>query len=454
MAHEHFSGIALAAVLLATVFLPVSVSAGGGATLSQPIDLTDPGIPGQQTNPSSIVFNGLLYVFWASNSAETPIGNDFDITYATYDGHDWCKNIVLTPNDAGNDHTPQAIIFRGEMYLFWSSSNPNITGGTDADIVVRVFDGTAWSEPESLTSSMGSRGDYNPWPVVFNNRLYVFFEYFWPESNSYLIGCTFLDNDWEQMMSVTGVIQGHNLNPTAAVSGESLVLAWESYSDELAGDTRCSIISRTLDSHGWSEGFTSLSGDAGPSNADPSAASYGGAAWVFWSTDSEELSIGSDSDIVGRRFIAGSWADTTLEFAAVQDSGNDTGVSVSVHGGNLILSWISGSPEYSGGADTDVIMASFNGTVWSKPIDISRADGERNDGGGFTYRTPAMASYDDKLMIIWETNASPLLTVTANTWLAMVECDFSTENVGSYYLILVPIAVVVAVAAFLLVKRR
>ncbi|MBA3045380.1 MAG: hypothetical protein KKH41_02450 [Candidatus Thermoplasmatota archaeon] len=454
MEHNPTTGIVIATVLIAAAIMFSATNVAGEiARLSVPTALTDSGIPGQQMNPSSIVYDGKLYVFWASNTAEAPFGTDFDITYTTYDGNSWSQNVVLTPSDTGNDHTPQPYVFNGELYLFWSSSNSAITGGTDADIVVSTFNGWSWSAPMSLTSGFGSTGDYNPFPVV-SGLLYVFFEWYSPQSNHYEIGYTRYLDGWEEPQALTESSTGHNLNPTAASTGLSLIVAWETTSQELIGSANRAIVSRTLSEGQWS-GFISVSGDAGPVNADPCAKSLGDTAWFFWSTNSESISTGGDFDIVARSYNFDSWNDTVIEISPYQDSGDDTGVSAKLLPDLMAVAWISSSPEYSEGTDTDIIMVTYDRAEmeWSQTIGVSSDDDGREDGGGFTYRTPALSSYEGNLFIIWETNASPSLTVTRNTWLMFAECDFSIEKT-SYYWLAIPLGFVVVLVAALIFKRK
>ncbi|MDD4307817.1 MAG: sialidase family protein, partial [Thermoplasmata archaeon] len=244
MARNSFSCIAALATAL-IIALPGSAFAET-VSITPPVELTDDAIPGQQMNPSSVVFEDVLYVFWASNSAETPIGSDFDITYSTYDGTEWSQNIVITANDTGNDHTPKPVIFRDSLYLLWSSTNPAITGSSDADIVVSTLSGNTWSAPLSVTSEFNSTGDYDPFPVVYGGELHIFFECFSPQSSHYEIGHAVLSDTWGSPNYMTENSTGHNLNPTAAVAEQSLVLAWESSSSSLTGSADRAIISKVL----------------------------------------------------------------------------------------------------------------------------------------------------------------------------------------------------------------
>ncbi len=434
------------------LFISMTAINAGGQTvkISEPEEITSSSVPGQQINPASIVYDGLLYLFWASNTAVGGSG-DFDILYSTYDGHAWTSQQVLTMDDSGNDHTPQPVVFEEKLYLFWSSDDAGTTSGSNADIVVSSYDGSSWTKPVSLTSGFGSLGDYNPCPIIFNDQLYVFFEWYSVHNNAYEIAYTHLEATWGVPIPITNTSNGHNLNPTAAVTGQSLILAWESYDSGLAVNTTSSIVSRTLTNNVWS-GYISLSGNVGPANSDPFAVTYSGSTWVFWTTSSEAISDGEDLDIVGRELTNGVWSDTILEIANMSDSGDDTGIIAALHDGKMILSWVSASSEYSDGPDTDIIMVIYDGEEWSQPIDISQ-DGECDDGGGISFKSPTLASHENSLIIIWETNTSPDITVTRNTWLVLVECSFPTEDGPNDFLLAITLMIALALILVAVAKK-
>ena len=396
------------------------------------ITLTD--VAGQQITPASIVYQDVPYLFWSSNSVPVTGDQDFDILYSTMVNEEWTTEILLTDTSTGYDHVPQPIIFRGELYLFWSSNEVTWAGNGSTDIVFSSFDGDAWTQTVSLTSGFNEMGDYNPWPVVFNSKLFVFFEWFSLDSGSYEIGCMSYDgSQWSDIEEITSSSGGHNLNPTASVNANSLILAWESSSDIFTGlNIDSAIITRSLTSGTWSN-YSSLSGTAGPRNQGPFSITYEGSTWMFWSSNSPAISLGNDFDIVARCFSSGSWGSTVHEISS-GGSGNESAPTAIVFENSLAVSWITASQEFSAGEDTDVVLSLFDGEAWSVPIDISGND-DLNDAGGLTHKTPALLVHDGSLHIIWEHNAPTDYFTVNDTWLMMAILEHTRPRDNTIYLL-------------------
>ncbi|MDD4308493.1 MAG: hypothetical protein PHU53_06775, partial [Thermoplasmata archaeon] len=213
-------------------------------------------------------------------------------------------------------------------------------------------------------------------------------------------------------------------------------------------------ISKVLTGNQWS-GYVSVSGEAGPMNIDPCVVTCRGDAWLFWSTDSDVISQGDDFDIVCRVYGPDGWENTVTEIVAIPDSGNDTGPAATVQDDLLVLTWISDSYELDkeSETDTDIILCAHDGEEWSTHVSVSYNDGYRNDGGGATHRTVSLSSFDGRVIIVWETNASPLLTETTNTWLMFSDCEFP-EDGFDYYWLAVPLIIAVAAVIYLRARKK
>ena len=430
-----------------------------GSALAQELVLTGPenvtqeNLAGQQITPASIVYQDIPYLFWSSNSVPVTGDQDFDILYSTMINGEWATDTLLTGTSTGYDHVPQPIIFRGDLYLFWSSDEATWTGNGITDIVFSSFDGDTWTQTVSLTSSFNGMGDYNPWPVVFNSELFVFFEWFSLDSGSYEIACMSYDgSQWSDVEEITSSSDGHNFNPTASVNANSLILAWESSSDVFTEPgIDSSIITRSLTSGTWSN-YSSLSGTAGPRNQSPFSINYEGSTWVFWSSNSQAISLGNDFDIVARCFSSGSWNSTVHEISS-GGSGNESAPTAVVFGDRLAVSWVTASQEFSPGTDTDIVVSLFDGQSWSTPLDISQND-DLNDAGGQTHKSPALIAHGQKLLIIWEHNAPTDYFTVNDTWLMMaILDDTSGKDTTIYWLALISF-ICIGVAAIGLKFRK
>ena len=452
--HRRIIASLLVIIIAFSILSPIAQSQDSRMTVSEPQDITLPDAPGQQITPAMVSYKGVPYLFWSSNTAAATGDGDFDIIYSTFEDDSWTSQHVLTTEDSGYDHTPQPIVFEGNLYLFWSSDDPVLSEGNDVDIVFSIYNGNVWTQAISLTSDFNAMGDYNPFPVIFNSQLFVFFEWYNIDTSSFEIAYLVNDGDaWSEVNSITAASSGHNLNPSAAVNGNSLILVWETFSQDLTeSSVDSAIVSSIFSADAWSN-FTSVSGTAGPNNHDPYAITYSGLTWVFWYTNSPSISGENDYDIVGRSYDQGEWGSTVFELSG-GGSGDDTGIMAIVHDEKLIVSWISGSPEYSQGTDTDIVISEYDGNGWSVPVDISQQDDGRDDAGGFSYKSPALLGRDDKLYIVWETNASPDVTKHSNTWLLMATYGEVSDNPSIMFWIVPIVLILIGVIVLVFLRGR
>lgn len=169
---------------------------------------------GDNIRPTAVVFNGELYVVWQRRGDTTGTG-DYDIVYRSYNGTAWSETAKVTVIDEGEDDTaPRTVVYGGRLYVFWYNSthlqyrwfdghtwrdgvavlgkgwgfdvlvyddqlfvawtttDVTMSAGEDADIVLRCFDGTAWSALLELTPEDNGL-DYAPALGVYQDNLYV-----------------------------------------------------------------------------------------------------------------------------------------------------------------------------------------------------------------------------------------------------------------------------------------
>ena len=396
--------------------------------LSEPQEVTSSSVPGQQIDPASIVYEGEVYLFWASISIDAAWGQDSDIMHATFDGEEWSEHEILTPADTGNDYTPFPIVFGGDLYIFWQTDEFTLTGGNHSDIVYRVHDGNGWGPAIDVTKDLNDNDEYNPSAVVFDGSLYLFFEWFSTASVTEEIGISTFDGaSWSAMTRITEASDGLNVNPRATTLQDEIILVWETYDTTYAGSEGGSaVVATTFDGTAWS-GTIFILGAQGGLNIQPYPCSFENNVCVAWSSSSTALSTGQDHDIVIRWYSGGIWSDNVTELTP-DDTGDDMAPVILVHDGTLYLAWITDDTGISAGTDTDIVLRMFDGAEWTQPVELSLDDGERPDGGGMTYKEPSLAFYDGRLQVIWETNASPNVGDARSTSLLMIELTQSDSS--------------------------
>jgi hypothetical protein len=131
-----------------------------------------------------------LYCAWQSADPIAKSGSDYDILVSTTDGASgWSAPFEVNPpgdSDAasltGQDITPDVKVYNGTLYVSWASNSTRINdGGEDYDIMLRPFNGTGWG-PITQASPAGDNGtiggdhnvgdDNTPWLLAWNGSFY------------------------------------------------------------------------------------------------------------------------------------------------------------------------------------------------------------------------------------------------------------------------------------------
>jgi hypothetical protein len=112
---------------------------------------------------------------------------DWDIVGRVFDGSKWGDPFEITPpTDSESDTNPWIIVVNNRIYVLWESMDPTTKDGTDTDIVMRINDGSGWSEVQ-LVSRPGDRdfldknGEHNLGKDdqlsigIYNHKLYAMF---------------------------------------------------------------------------------------------------------------------------------------------------------------------------------------------------------------------------------------------------------------------------------------
>ncbi len=87
----------------------------------------------------------------------------------------WGEERILTPpQQSPQEGEPHLVPCGDSFFAFWSSSNPALSPGTDADIIFTRHDGTDWTTLVSLSEDLDAGADHRPIAVFYQDRLWVF----------------------------------------------------------------------------------------------------------------------------------------------------------------------------------------------------------------------------------------------------------------------------------------
>ncbi len=335
----------------------IVVKSYDGNSWKSPVELSSLDNDQADASPSSVVFNGNLYVAWSTNDMNDSTGNDWDIVFCYYDGTNWGEvQEVTDAGDTGDDYSPQFCVFSGKLYLAWQSWDNSTSDGDDADIIVRSFDGNVWSQiPKPMVGDLGN--DYSPQLIVFGNEMY---------------------------------------------------LIWTT-DDKVANGTDFDIVARPFDGTQWNPVMELTSTEDTGDDQHPYACLHDGSLYVGWQTADDNTGTGKDDDIVLRWYDGSTWSDilelTSSEILGHKDTGSDAFPYLTSFDGQLHLLWQSNDPITTNGSDFDIVICSYNGDKWSKVMELTPTGDAGRDGGVFMRGLETWVYHDD-MYIFWQTTDS------------------------------------------------
>lgn len=175
--------------------------------------------PGDHTNPAAVVFGDQVWVFWQSGRRDST-----DIWARVYAGDQWGPPQRVTA--PGLRHwSPAAVVYNDVLWLFYCEDYPGAQG-MGSRLCCRTYDGRAWIEgAEPVT-----KGPYDesPAPVVWENKIWLFFHSRNTRGQWQLRRKTFDGREWDQRYPVNEH-PAADKEPAALVdAGGHLRLFWRS----------------------------------------------------------------------------------------------------------------------------------------------------------------------------------------------------------------------------------
>jgi hypothetical protein len=126
------------------------------------------------------VYNDRLWVVWEKDISSGLFGYEVNILIRSYDGVSWSNTKDLTgADDTVKDEIPRIYVWsnpvkkRDELYVIWGRGEGSWDGSGDIDIVIRVFDGTTWSEMQELSQPGIRVQNMGHQLIGYEDRLYA-----------------------------------------------------------------------------------------------------------------------------------------------------------------------------------------------------------------------------------------------------------------------------------------
>ena len=180
---------------------------------------------GMSDQPSPVFWNGRIHVFYQG----VPRGDhDGQLWFTDYDGQNWQPPQQVQP--VGMSFSPSAVVYNNDLYVFhqWAYQN--------GELWYKVYDGTNWQPDTRIVGpSVDPQGAANagqimscsPSAVVWNERLYVFYQNAYPQvpfgatGNGGLCYKVFDGNEWQPDAYSTGYTV-----PGVAMSDSPSAIVW------------------------------------------------------------------------------------------------------------------------------------------------------------------------------------------------------------------------------------
>jgi hypothetical protein len=252
--------------------------------------------------PGQVVFNNTLYCFYqgyaSGSGGNTGNGQLWYVT--STDGSTWSDPTQVSGGFVTN--SPAPVVFNSKLYVFYQYG-----GQGDYLYYSSSSNGTDWDGPVRVGPCVADMWN-SPAPVVFNNTLYVFFM---GSSNNSVIWYATMNTSGDWCSSCTSVSGANTCDsPSAVVYGNNIYLFYN------ADDNDGALLYQTYDGSSWNNcGILNDVGEqAKMMSNSPSAAVLGSTIYVFYQAENEDQWGGGGNGQVGYFYSSspspGAWNQT------------------------------------------------------------------------------------------------------------------------------------------------
>ncbi len=294
-------------------------------------------------------YKGSVYFVFSTNDPDYVSGTDFDIALRRLDPakREWGPMVEVTPNDSGEDRDPIVTVFKDQLIIAWRTNDPDKAAGVDDDIVLRTYDGAAFSEIVEVSAEGDGQMDTDVHMAVVGGRLALTWS--WNNRTVRTDDWDVLYREWDGTDFTTPVLtvsvapeRVDRYPKVAEVDGDPFVV-WESRPGPLSIGSHTFVAARVRTDGAFSPLIEVTRPDR-PDNRQPDVVSVGGTAYILWESHDDSLTHGADSDIVMCTYDGESLSDV-VEISHPRDGDIDEGAVVGcVFKGNLYAVWSMGIP--------------------------------------------------------------------------------------------------------------
>jgi hypothetical protein len=298
----------------------------------------------------AVSYKGLVYLVFSTNDPDYGSGTDFDIALRTLDPSDreWGPiEEVTSPIDSGEDRDPLVTVFKDRLIIAWRTNDPITAPGIDDDIVLRTYDGAAFSDIVEVSAEGDGQMDTDIHMAVVGDSLALTWS--WNNRTVRTDDFDVLYREWDgtsfttPVLTVSVVPERVDRYPKVAEADGDPFVVWESRPGPGSIGSNTFVAARVRDSDDFSTLINVTRPDK-PDNRQPDVVSVKGKAYILWESHDDSLTHGSDSDIVMCTYDGKKLSDV-LEISHPRDGNIDEGAVVGcVFKGNLYAVWSMGIP--------------------------------------------------------------------------------------------------------------
>jgi len=209
-------------------------------------------------------------------------------------------------------------------------------------------------------------------------------------------GNTYAELNASDINEITIDTGGDDMMPNICAYRDGLWLVWQSTSEDVTSGTDQDIVVKTFNGETWGDAEElSSSGNVG-ADTTPVSIVFNSNLYVAWATNDATDSTGSDWDIVIRHHDGTGWG-SIMEITDLTDSGDDYHPQLCEYKGKLYVAWQTWDNNTSDGADADIVMKIFDGASWTSVAKPMIGD-EGND------HTPRLQVFNELMYLVWSTN--------------------------------------------------
>ncbi len=294
---------------------------------------------------TAIRFNDLIYFAFASDDPSYTNGTEHDIVLRTYDPDTgtWGPIIEVTPKDEYQDREPRLAVFQDRLVIAWRTNDPGKAEGTDEDLVMRTYDGAAFSDIVPIS----------------------------PDEDGYM------DAKLDMV-----VAQGR------------LAMTWQ-YNNRTNGASDWDVLFREWNGTGWTSRPVAVSPDPSRVAKLPRMDTLAGEPFIVWESRPAAGQVGAVG--IRARVMHGTQPGKMVEVTRSGSTSENVQPEVVTAGDNAYILWSSFDDSLTHGADSDIVMVEYDGEELGDLVEVSHP----NDGPKVNEGFVVACVFQDNLYAVW-----------------------------------------------------